>query len=166
MKRATMKLVANIPRGLKVIALIEGIGGLIGIGHIFLSPSTRERIGGASFFVVLYVISMAAAWWLWKGEQRGITLSKILWAGQIPGLILGHLGWKFISGIGVSLVFMFHDMGFSATMAFEISQCLIQYPRVVSLEINMLAIGVLVYLLRAAKTLSWQVIDTRRSTGS
>jgi hypothetical protein len=166
MKRATMKLVANIPRGLKILALIEGIGGLVGIGHLFLTPSALERIGAASFFMVLYVVSMLAAWWLWNGEQRGITLSKTLWAGQIPGLILGHLGWKFISGLGVSLVFMFHDLGFSATVAFEISQCLIQYPRVVSFEINILAIGVLVYLIRATKTLSWQVVDKNRPTGS
>jgi hypothetical protein len=164
MKRATMKLVANIPRGLKILALIEGIGGLVGIGRLLLTPSALERIGAASFFVVLYAVSMLAAWWLWNGEQRGITLSKILWAGQIPGLILGHLGWKFISGVGVSLVFMSHDMGFSATVAFEISQCLIQYSRVVSLEINILAIGALVYLIRTAKALSWQVVDTNRPT--
>ncbi len=163
MKRATVKLVANIPRGLKILALIEGIGGLIGIGHLLLTPSILERISAASFFVALYALSMLAAWWLWNGEQRGITISKILWAGQIPGLVLGHLGWKFVSGLGVSLVFMFHELGFSATVAFEISQCLIQYPHVVSFEINFLAIGALVYLIRATRKLSWQVVDTGTS---
>ncbi len=160
MKRTTMKLVAKIPRGFKILALIEGVGGVFGIGQIVLNPSTPRRIGAASVFFALYVVSILAGWWLWKGEQRGITISKILWAGQIPGLILWNMGWKFTSGLGVSLVFMFHDLGFSATVAFEISQCLLQYPHVVSLEVNILAISVLVYLIRATKKLSWHIIDT------
>jgi hypothetical protein len=70
MKQASMKLVANIHCGLKILALIEGIGGLVGIGLFLLTTSTLERIGAASFFVVLYVVSMLAAWWLWDGGHN------------------------------------------------------------------------------------------------
>ena len=159
MRQTTMKLVANIPPGLKILAVYEGLGGVVGIGRLLVFPPAQTRIGALSFFCVLYGVSMLAGWWLWKGEQRGITLSKFLWAGQILGLIIGTMGWKFVSGLGVTLVFMFHGDGFSIHMALEMSRCLLQYPLVISLEINLAALLILMYVFRATKRLSWRVVE-------
>ena len=164
MTNTSIKLVAQTTKWIKLLAAIEGIGGILGIGRMLIIPNVGGHIGTASVFATVYVIGILAGWWLWRGEERGFCLSKIIWAIQIPLLIIYHVGWKVTVGLGLPIVLSFGGHGFSADVLIETSTCLLHHPPQVTLGINLVAAVALRYLFRVARSVPWRIVESGASS--
>ena len=98
MINTTIRPVPHISRWIKLLAAIEGIGGILGIGRTLMLPNLKEELVVASFFGLVYGLGILAGWWLWKWERRGFFLSKLLWGVQIPIVMSSLVSWKVTIG--------------------------------------------------------------------
>lgn len=74
----------------RVIAIWEMIGGFLGIivsiRYLFVQNVTLKNLPAYALFIGLYVLSGMAGLFLWKNQRRGILLSMLIQALQIPVL--------------------------------------------------------------------------------
>ncbi len=155
MTNTTIRPVSPILRGIKLLAALEAIGGIWGIGQTLMLPNLKEQLVVASFFVLVYGLGILAGWWLWRWESRGFFLSKFLWAVQIPIVMSSFISWKFTLGFGVSIFLVFSGDSFTVGIWMETSTCLSHYPPQVILGINLVAILAVRYLFYVVQAVPW-----------
>ncbi len=72
----------------RIIAIWEMIGGLLGIivsiRYMFVLAVKPVELPFYALFIGLYLLSGVAGWYLWKNQRRGISLSILIQALQIP----------------------------------------------------------------------------------
>jgi hypothetical protein len=99
-------------RWLKAIAILEMIGGVVGILYcpymIFTSQFVLSTLVIIALFFVIYLTSLLAGIYLWKGTKFGRTASIVVQIIQLP---------KFISP---ALIFMF-SFGFDLFVHLTVS---------------------------------------------
>jgi len=107
----------------KLIAIIEIVGGAIGLFIIvpviwgitsLLSSGTFSlAIAGSILIFVLgiclYILSVIAGVALWRNSRKGVTLSLIVQAVQIPSLVISGFIYSFISGLAMYLYLDFQS---------------------------------------------------------
>jgi len=107
-------------RLIKIISIYEIVGGILGVIYCFLIVALsvksifNSQVSGTerliTFLLVaavlsLYILTIAAGLFLWKGSGRGYTLSVLAQCFQIPYIITSGLTYIFISGaqLGVAV---------------------------------------------------------------
>jgi len=147
----------------RLIALFEMIGGLVGIGSTLWVIILSSNVSFTSplifviiiVFIALYAICFTAGLLLWQGRRRGNILSRWVQVVQIPVFTIAGFSYKFIAGLGVLLggeetgfnfeFFLGSQMSFSGGGS-----------NVLSLGVNAIAIVILIYLLSTRNT--WKPI--------
>ena len=99
----------------KVIAIIELFGGVMGLfiiiplvavianllaSDVSLSIKTIDTVIFV-FATCLYILSIIAGVALWKKSKNGMQLSLFVQGFQIPGFIVPHVSYFFVSGLAI-----------------------------------------------------------------
>lgn len=163
MTNTTIRPVSHISKWIKLLAAIEGIGGILGIGRILMLPNLEEQLVVASFFGFVYGLGILAGWWLWRWERRGFFLSKLLWGVQIPIVMSSLVSWKVTVGFGIPIFLVFSRNRFTVGIWIETSNCLLHHPPQVLLGINLVAVLAVRYLFHVAQAVPWYIGESGSS---
>lgn len=149
-------------KGTKAISLLLILGGALGValavafdvglltnsGTSFFSPSVA--ITGA--FIVIYGWCIWTGVDLWRGRRQALTWARILFAIQVPSIMVPGFSYEFhtgfmlriVAGGGLRFGFNFH-LGSAFTFYFS--------PSIhgMALGVNIVAVIVLIYLVRASR---------------
>ena len=149
-------------KGMKVISLLLMLGGIFGVGiavlidgRYLMSPGAKffsPSVAIAGVFILLFGWAVLTGIDLWLGRSEALTWARILFAIQIPTIAVPgfsyefHIGFilRFIVRSGFRIGF---DFNLGSSFNFYISPSIQQF----ALGINVFAVGVLIYLLRAAR---------------
>lgn len=151
---------------MRLISLYEIIGGILGVCAfiilsmlMFVSPIINKNlltILALIIMVGLYVLSIVAGIILWKDKTKGITLSIIVQAFQIPYVALSGFTYLFVSGLqaGAGITFaansfglkMLIHLGSSGTIDFSSDS------KYLLVGINVVPIIIIYYLRKSRKT--------------
>ena len=143
--------------GIKLIALVEIIGGLVGIGvTLFYGLQSELNILLMVInivFIGLYVYSLLAGIWLWRQQHKGLINSIILQSLQIPVIAIPYFTYEFFSGLSFKLGIEFGTtMNIALNYAFELGSrwgfTLLPGASNIGLNINVIALLFLMSLLK------------------
>lgn len=91
---------------LHVIALVEFLGGivgvLVGLWSVLQFVQGTGNVSGllqAAILTGLCSLGIASGWWLWSDDPRGIKWSKLMYGLQIPIIISPLVSYQFICGL-------------------------------------------------------------------
>ncbi|OLP15893.1 hypothetical protein BST81_24035 [Leptolyngbya sp. 'hensonii'] len=91
------------------IAVLETLGGVLGIVSILESVALQPSVLGSyfpviAFFLTLYCLSVLAGIWLWQGQLRGYFLSQVIQFCQVLQISVSNgISYTFVSGAQVIL---------------------------------------------------------------
>ena len=96
-------------RGVRFLALLLVVGGLVGIGtSVFMGYGflPQHWVYGVivAAFLVLFVWSLIVGVRLWRGDPRGIKWSKILFSCQVPILTVPGFSYEYFTGVSIKIV--------------------------------------------------------------
>ncbi|MCC9137059.1 hypothetical protein ACFSKU_20365 [Pontibacter silvestris] len=120
----------QIKKQIKVLAIYQIIGGLLGIGItiwvMFRGESilTQQVLRISLFAAGLYVFSILCGRMLFRNVQRGLMLSIINQVLQVVYFTFGAYGFQYVSGLRIGLGF---DMIGSWTFKFRIALSSFQF---------------------------------------
>ena len=145
----------------RIIAVYEMAGGIIGLGLvIFLIPAILASLNVwmiliSIFAVCGYILSFVAGLFLWKKMEKGIILSIICQAIQIPRFIIGSFSYLFISGLEFIIYFSLNNLLLKLKFNFSTyfgSHFDISYDpdnsKYVLIGLNLVALTLFIYLRR------------------
>ena len=154
----------NVPKVLKIIALLLIGGGIFGIVMILLeglqTPSQQSvNVFCAIVFAAVFGLCVLVGVRLWGGKPGGVRWAKILFAAQIPILSIPHyFAYEFYSGLTIRFMLEQIDtiLEFGFSFYFGAGMQFIISPEIqnLTLGINLVAVIVLLYLNKVAKSLS------------
>lgn len=158
---------------LRLVAAIEMIGGATGaIGTLYWLINAPTRAVGpllvSLLFIGLFAMSFLAGFYLWKGERRGIILSRWVQGLQIIHLWIGTFSFTLRSGLMIALAggsFGFNaelftvgsawNLGlYNANIAFNLMSIRVGQSEVTDPEsvfaagVNIVAVVIIIYLFR------------------
>lgn len=149
----------------RLIAVLEMGGGIIGVlaSIMYLEGSNFQLLGllVAALFIGLYVLSIVAGWYLWKNAPRGLSLSMLVQALQIPQIMVPGLTYFFVSGLAISISVSldyetFKNIGFNPNIQFP-STWFFELGKIgeqLVLGMNILSLVCFSYLQRQSKSKS------------
>jgi len=148
----------------RMIAIYEMAGGIVGLGIIiFLIPSILASL---NIFMILisilaicgYILSFVAGLFLWKKMDKGITLSIICQAIQIPRFVIGSFSYLFISGLEFIIYFSLNNLLLKLKFNFSTyfgSHFDISYDpensKYILIGLNLVALALFIYLRKVLK---------------
>lgn len=151
--------------GMKLVALLLMIGGVLGVGLTFwldLSLVSSGRAGVLSPAIAMtgaFIVLFGWAAWvgreLWVGERRAVRMAGILFAIQVPLLRVPGLIYEWHTGFTVPIT-VGSGGRFGAGFNLGSSFSFYVLPRIqdFSVGVNLVAVLVLVFLIRKSRELS------------
>ena len=149
-------------KGLKIISLLLMLGGCFGValtvafdfgllttsGMSIFSPT----VAIAGVFIVIFGWCVWTGIDLWRGRRQALPWAKILFAIQIPTLIVPGFSYEFHTGFVVRIMAsvpfrLGANFNFGSSFSFYISPSIHGF----AIGVNIVAVIVLVYLMRAAR---------------
>ena len=107
---------------LRVISILEIVGGVFGIiilvWWFLFVPFNIYSLLIAPIPIAIYVLSILAGYWLWKGHRFGRTASIIIQAIQLPKIFSPFIIFLFSFGFDVWIQFLFLPNGLT-NLGFE-----------------------------------------------
>lgn len=94
---------------LRLISLVELLGGILGILLVVLSiynfsqgTANAPTLLRAIMLAIPYSLSIAFGWWLWDADPRGVKWSKLIYGLQIPVVLSPLISYEFDCGLQFS----------------------------------------------------------------
>lgn len=146
---------------MKAVSLLLIIGGVVGIVIAIALEVRFLSIPGAPFFspsiAILGAFNLIYGWsiWtgvdLWRGKSQALLWARILFAMQILAITVPGFRYEFNTGLMLQVLYRSARIHFGfklgSSFAFYISQSIEGF----ALGINVFAVGVFVYLMRAGR---------------
>jgi len=146
-----------MPDGLqKAIAALEVLGGALGILTVVWllvqGPNLGLLVVGIAF-LALFIASVVAGLWLWRGDPRGLPLSTVVQAVQVP-VVSSSLVYYAYSLVGL-LVTVSGALSFEGELHLWSSGSLVVGAPVTEwrIGVNVVALAALAVLVHARRTL-------------
>lgn len=140
-------------KGVRFLALVLGLGGLLGVGLAFYMGYTFLQqhwvyafLVGA--FIAVFVWCSVTAARLWRGDPSGWKWALILFAAQIPVLTVPGLSYEFYTGLAIKIVGGNVEDHFPIGLGTNINAYLDVRITDLVYGINLFALGAVIYLLR------------------
>lgn len=163
---------AKIRKWVKFFALVQALGGILGIGKYLymLAPKiVSGQVSVINLALLLIAFSMLAGtawvgWRYWRNEEDKNGLWKILLGLQIPAFNVAGFGYEFYSGFTIPLGFAEEQLGVSAKLGSNVALFWTSQNTTFHLTINLAAIVMLGLLGKANKKKSRATPSTPHST--
>lgn len=154
-------------KAMKLISLYEIIGGILGICTfiilsilMFVSPIVNKNLLTILALIImigLYVLSIVAGIVLWRKGPKGINISIIAQAFQIPYVVLSGFTYLFISGLQLGAAVTFAGSSFGLKMLIHIGSSgnmdFGSDSKYILLGINIVPIIIIFFLKKIKKTI-------------
>jgi len=138
--------------GLRVLACLLMLGGVLGIGLAFLMAYQFLQVHWiylvfVAAFLALFAWSALTGLRLWRGERRGWKWATILFAMQIPVLTVPGLAYEYYTGLAIKLIGGRADTSFSLGLGANAQLYLDTRITDLVYGVNLFALGAVIYLL-------------------
>ena len=153
----------KVPIALKIIALLLIGGGIFGIvmvlsGSLQTPSQQTVNVFCAIVFAAVFGWCVLVGIHLWRGKPDAVRWAMILFAAQIPILSIPHyFAYEFYSGLTIRFMLEQIDtiLEFGFSFYFGAGMQFIISPEIqnLTLGINLVAVVVLLYLKKVAKSL-------------
>jgi len=149
-------------KGMKAISLLLMLGGVLGVGIAIVIDARYLMSPGAKFFspsvaiAGVFILLFGWAVWtgidLWRGRSHALTWARILFAIQIPTIIVPGFSYEFHVGFIARLMVSSAvriNFGFNlgSSFNFYVASSIQQF----AVGINVFAVAVLIYLMHAER---------------
>ena len=149
--------------GTRLLALMLGLGGLVGIGVCLwtyiqiLVQSGMKFSPAAALFGVFIVIFGWSAWVgaeLWQDKPKAYAWAKILFLLQIPTINVPHFAYQFYTALMLGLEFNRDNdkIGLDFQIASAIDFRIAHDIDNLILGVNLIAVAALIYLMTVSRT--------------
>ena len=138
--------------GVRFLAVLLGVGGLLGIGlGLYLGYQYLQQhwifIFLVAAFLAVFAWSTLAGARLWRGDERGWKWAIILFVAQIPVLTVPGFSYEFYTGLAIKLLGGNVENNFPLGFGTSINVYLDVRINDLIYGVNLFALGAAVYLL-------------------
>jgi hypothetical protein len=138
--------------GLRILACLLMLGGVLGIGLAFILAYQFLQVHWIYLFLVagfmaLFGWSALTGFRLWRGERRGWKWATILFALQVPVLTVPGLAYEYYTGLAIKL--MGGKVGASFSLGLGANAKFYLDTRITDMVygVNLFALGAVIYLV-------------------
>lgn len=152
-KKATQNSLVKIKKLVRILAILQAIGGIVGIYTLITTFGTQilnSNPGISNIFIfililIFFVATSWAGWRYWKDELDWHGLWRILLFLQIPAFSIGGFGYEFYSGFAI-MVGVIGDRFVLNPMVSSCAAIVLQSEATFKITINFAAVILLVLL--------------------